>query len=71
MVKVKEYIDVYWDNELDPPSWVIRRVEEQKDGSLVVQDSDLANNKRDAMKRAKEWSQRSGIKLEKVISYGA
>ena len=67
MTKKNEYIDVYYDDEFDPPSWTVRRVKELSDGSLEVVDADLLPSKRKAVEEAKKWSQRTGLKLKEVI----
>ncbi len=67
MARRKEFIDINWDDELSPPAWVVRKVEKLPDGSLVVEDADLATNKKHAIRMAREWSKRSGLKLKKVM----
>jgi hypothetical protein len=62
MKEQKTYVDVYYDDELEPHAWIVRRYYKEKDGSLVVFDSDVAINKKHAEKMAKEWK-----KMKKVI----
>jgi len=59
----KTYVDVYYDDELDPPCWGARKYEKDKDGSLIVIDFTCAENKKDAQKIAKEWRK----KIKKVV----
>ena len=60
---IKNYIDVYYDEELEPPCWGPRHVKVVEYGSLEVQDFDCADNKTEAIQHAKQWSKKSGLPL--------
>ena len=61
--KTCNWIDAYHDDEFSPPMWMIRRVKQLPDDSLVVMDSDGASGKRDAIKRGKEWAKKQKMKF--------
>ena len=60
------YIDVYYDDELNPPSWMARRVEKTFDGSLIVHDTVLTKNKSEAKKYAKKLARKYNLPLEEL-----
>jgi len=62
---LRSWVDVYYDDELDPPCWGPRKVKKSDTeyGSLEVIDFDCAENKKEAIKHAKEWSKKSGLPL--------
>jgi len=61
----KYYVDVYYDDEFDPPSWVWRVYSIEADGSLMVVDADLTDTKKQAKQTAKEISEKKGYELVK------
>ena len=67
MHKRKIYVKAVYDEEFSPPQWGIIRYYKNRvhKNALEVFDWTSANNKRDAIKMAKEIAQRRGEILEK------
>jgi len=56
----KSFIDVYYDDEVSPPCWMVRFGYKEK-GYTVVEDAVCASSKKDAERMAKQY------KLKRVI----
>ena len=48
------FIDVYWDSDLSPPTWMTRRYY-VKNGSRIVEETILTDTHKEAEKEAKKW----------------
>lgn len=54
MKEHKEKYDIYYDNEITPPSWMVRRYYKEKNRGIIVTDVELVKNKKQAKKKLKQ-----------------
>jgi len=65
----KPFADAYYDEELDPPSWMKRVLTLSDDGGIVVQDTSLHNSEREALQDALEtnWAFLKGNRFKETF----